>query len=297
MIGVELPGLEPSGYLKKEGTGWSAIHDAAEADSCPVGSSYIGLRRSSDWYSIKRSYLYFNTAFLTGKTILAAWLKIYGGGYLYSVGGNPYIVAQNGQPLYPSDALALGDYNYSLYSGNGGQTPCPLSGSDWVFLTFNSTGRSWINKGGQTKLCLRLSTDIDSTPPASGGNEFTFFPVYAYLCIQYEDEEEPPTPAPVGYAGYVWVEDADGYLHYIDASGYNRYSAGAYIETVGILQAGGLRIIGTKLCYVNQNGERYGIEGTLVVGSIGTASDIKVIDTTLAYIDEYGQERRIEGDT
>jgi hypothetical protein len=81
----------------------------------------------------------------------------------------------NGQPTRPSDPVVVGDYDESLYSGNGGTISSykfkGLNPGDfgippcWGYVILNATGINWINKGGITKLCMRSSYDIAGTPP------------------------------------------------------------------------------------------------------------------------------------
>lgn len=128
-----------------------------------VGQFYADL---SSWkYGIWRSFLYFNTSPLAGKNILTAILRLrnqtkYTGTHAFS------IIVQNGMPTYPHKPLTLSDYNRSHYSGEGGeilQTEFEAGGLMDIILT--PTGRSWINKTGWTKFCLRSSHDIDGAAP------------------------------------------------------------------------------------------------------------------------------------
>lgn len=152
---------------------YATVHDALE--SPPAGiydtQGLIDLMQSLDitppfLYQIYRGFLFFDTSPLVGKNIKSAKLRL----YITSVNiGAGDIVVQNGQPTYPHKPLVVGDYYYGHYSGNGGE----IAEGDLVvnqanYITLNAIGLTWINKTGWTKLCLRLSKDIDSIAPSSG---------------------------------------------------------------------------------------------------------------------------------
>ena len=116
-------------------------------------------------YSVDRSCIYFNTsAFPDALTISAASLKL----YVSNDSSNTdfLITVQSGMPTYPHDPLVAGDYNYSLYSGDGGSlTTAGISTAAYSTITLNATGRGWVNKTGYTKFMLRSSRDISGTAP------------------------------------------------------------------------------------------------------------------------------------
>ena len=72
---------------------------------------------------------------------------------------------QNGQPTYPHDPLQTGDYSKSHYSGNGGGANTSGVGGGWY--NFTLTNFSWLQKQGETKLCLRSSRDISGNTPTT----------------------------------------------------------------------------------------------------------------------------------
>jgi hypothetical protein len=116
--------------------------------------------------SINRSYLYFDTSFLTGKTITGAQIGLYGA-TVYSSIGSWTLEVQSGSPTYPNDPLVATDYYYSNYSGNGGTLASNfLSIGTYDIITLNSTGYGWINRDGITKYCLReVEHDINNSAP------------------------------------------------------------------------------------------------------------------------------------
>lgn len=163
-------------------SGYKDVHDAASgtvvdtSENIYIGQTYNGM---SGVYTIYRGFVFFDTSALPDNAIITeATLSVYG--YQdFSTGSDFSLTIQNGQPDYPNDPLKGSDYNYQNYQGDGGS----LSTSDYkttVYndISLNSTGLSWINTTGVTKLCLRSSRDIGENSPTFGGpNEYVI--VYA----------------------------------------------------------------------------------------------------------------------
>ena len=118
-------------------------------------------------YSIYRSYFYFDTSSIPeSSTITAAELKL--AGQTDQSSQDFYITIQSGQPSHPEDPLVAGDYDKSFYSGDGGSlTTAGLVISGYNTISLNTTGLSWIDKGGVTKLCVRSDRDIAGTTPTT----------------------------------------------------------------------------------------------------------------------------------
>jgi len=153
-------------------------------------------------YTINRAYLFFDTSSLPDDIqITSATLSLYG-----KAGASTpfYIIIQKGESPYPHDPLISQDYDRTHYSGNGGSflaTEFTTSGYNDISLT--PDGRSWINKQGMTKFCLRSNKDIDDIPPLPGGFELVSF----YSCekgsnyrpkltVEYSTSNNPPyTPS------------------------------------------------------------------------------------------------------
>jgi hypothetical protein len=133
-------------------------------------------------YFIGRGALYFNTTSIPSTAAITnAKLTLD-----YSYYGDDFsatdfdIVVTNGQPTYPHAVLETGDYNKAYYSGNGGSIntlnlPSPFD------ITLNSTGISWINRGGMTKFILRSNRDISGTTPTG----------YEYIILDNEYGNKP----------------------------------------------------------------------------------------------------------
>ena len=138
------------------------------ATSVGVGQDLIGSN-----YLITRGALFFNTSAIpAGAVISSATLQLYNQGY--NINSNFNLTVMNGQPTYPHNPLVGTDYQLSLYSGNGGTFNTASWGTGYNTLTLNSTGISWINKGGTTALFIASSQDISATAP-TGYNALSFY--------------------------------------------------------------------------------------------------------------------------
>ncbi len=147
-------------------------HTTGSQTDGPVGQIYTS---SPALFSIYRSFLYFDTS-ICPTPITSATLHFYVGED-YTGGGDFNITIQNGQPNHPEDILAVGDYLYSYYSGDGGHLSTSGMSLGWNEIALTDT--SWINAGGMTKLALRSSNDINSSGPT--GEE--------YVMLNYSDHK------------------------------------------------------------------------------------------------------------
>lgn len=158
------------GYILKESnvdynTPWVAASGNTPNNATTV--FYIGQRYGGGWYSIYRSYVYFDTSSIPSDAIITlATLSLYG--QENDSAADFLITVQNGQLTYPHDPLVAGDYAKANYSGDGGS----LNTSGFIttgenVITLNVDGRGWIQKGvgAVTKLCLRSSEDIVGSIP------------------------------------------------------------------------------------------------------------------------------------
>jgi len=126
---------------------------------------YVGQKFDPMGYFIYKGFTFFNTSAIPDDaTITSATLSLYG--EVDASDQDFFLIIQNGQPASPHDPLQSDDYYHGNYSGNGGSlNTTGFSSSGYNNITLNSTGRSWINKTGMTKLCLRSSRDINSIAP------------------------------------------------------------------------------------------------------------------------------------
>jgi len=158
-----------------DGESWGVSSDYQVAHDALLGQTeYIGYPEFSigQWpaYIIARSYVFFDTSAIPDDAIItAATLSLHG-----ARDSSDYdfdIVIQSGMPTYPHDPPVDTDYYYVHYSGDGGRfNTSGFSTTGYNDIVLNETGRSWINKTGITKFCLRSSRDINSTIPS--GHEY-----------------------------------------------------------------------------------------------------------------------------
>jgi hypothetical protein len=141
-------------------TAWTAATGTV-VNSLPLycSNDFTGLGT----YVLARGFLIFDTSLIpVGLTITSAIL------YLAQQlpSGTGIITVQNGQPTYPHLPLEPGDYAKGNYGGDGGTIDLGSKGADTYYpFPLNALGMSWINKGGWTKLCLRLQSDINNITP------------------------------------------------------------------------------------------------------------------------------------
>lgn len=125
---------------------------------------YIGQRIFGGNYTIWRAFLFFDTSVIPRTAIIkSAVLSLYGKNDASNTDFD--ITIQNGQPAYPTDPLATGDYNKSHYAGDGGTFNTVNFGYKYLNISLTNTALKWINREGTTKLCLRSSREIAGTVP------------------------------------------------------------------------------------------------------------------------------------
>ncbi len=137
-------------------------------------------------YYIYRSFFYFDTAYIPDDAvIISATLSLHG--MMKKTGSGAFdIHVQNGQPTYPHDPLENGDYDKSHYSGDGGSISTgDFSTSGYNDIPLTSTGISWIDKTGTTKLCVRNSEEIAGNPPNDDKRD------WVSVCTSENEDYEP----------------------------------------------------------------------------------------------------------
>jgi len=177
----DISGLDNTGtYYSSTSDGYIYVNDAvySTAQSAAIGNvlwpdyNQIGQYLTAN-YRVARSFVFFNTSPLPdGAAIVEATLRLHGWQVTDADAWN--VVIQEGMPTYPHDPLVGGDFNKTHYSSDGGSiVASSWVANDWNEITFNATGRGWINLTGDTKLTLRSSEDISATAPT--GSDFVYF--------------------------------------------------------------------------------------------------------------------------
>jgi hypothetical protein len=162
---------------------WANAYSWSTADYIYINNTgqitFSGVQSIGVSYMITRSFLYFNTASLSGFVITATDLKLYISSKSASAAWT--LQVQSGMPTYPHDPIVYGDYVFSHYAGNGGQLASgSMSTGAYNTITLNATGYGWINTSGYTKYCLReLNHDINNSDPG-GATVNNYMAYYSY---------------------------------------------------------------------------------------------------------------------
>jgi len=119
-----------------------------------------------DSFSISRGFMFFDTSAIPDNMIIKDAALAISGVLSPHLAQHFNIVIQNGQPDYPHIPLEPSDYNRTKYDGNGSSINTEdFSQNNYNYIHLNSDGKTWINKQGVTKLCLRSDRDINGIPP------------------------------------------------------------------------------------------------------------------------------------
>lgn len=135
-----------------------------------VGQYYSGEFHEYPYnYAVTRYMTYFDTSDIPDTaTITTADLILMGDLPAHGSSDNFYVTIQSGMPDYPHEPLNAYDFDYTKYSGDGGSLYSLFWDDDGEnIISLSATGRSWINREGMTKFCLRSSKDIDATAPTA----------------------------------------------------------------------------------------------------------------------------------
>jgi len=148
--------------LRKVDADYFTARSATDADSA-TESPTIGQKYDGN-YTTYRSVFSFDTSGLDDACLIESATLWF---FITSNVGLGIVMVKNGMPTYPHIPAVVGDYHRTLYSGNGGTGSIVGSG---LIITLNSTGRSWVNKTGNTKFMLMSQNDISGVAPTA--NEY-----------------------------------------------------------------------------------------------------------------------------
>ena len=207
--------ISNDGYIYNSSTNYNTVRTASTGTVNSSGTSItIGQKKASTiplpTYYIYRGFLFFNTSSLPSNAYIDnATLSLYKASDLSTT--DFQITIQNGQPTYPHIPMQTADYNKNHYAGNGGalNTSGFVNGFNTIYL--NSNGKSWLNRTGLTKLCLRSSRDINGNTPT--GNEYVT--VYANeqggnyqpkLVITYRNQSKIKNTGQTNFKGYLLIQ-------------------------------------------------------------------------------------------
>lgn len=165
-------------YITTTSDGWSygppdvvyaTIHDAPTASSVSytLDSIGIGQRVFGGGYYIYRGYLFFDTSALPDDAnISSAQVGLYGITDNSQTNFNITLQISSTPSVYPHNPIVVGDYDYTLYTGNGGSlSTSGFTTGGYNNISMSATGLTWISLTGTTEVCVRSSRDIASTTP------------------------------------------------------------------------------------------------------------------------------------
>ncbi|HDK27144.1 MAG TPA: hypothetical protein ENG48_08675, partial [Candidatus Atribacteria bacterium] len=160
-------------YVQEETT-YMTAHDAETGTPNLDGASpHCGQKKDANGkYWIYRGFVFFDTSFLTADALIeSASLQLY---YSSDKSDTDFgVVIRNNDGIAPHNPVQDSDYLYSQYIGNGGSENTSQFNGTKLDISLNSTGKSWINKTGNTIFAIISDKDISATPP--DGNEYVLW--------------------------------------------------------------------------------------------------------------------------
>lgn len=153
-------------YLFNNNASYATARTAATGSLGGGTSAAIGQNFSGGLYTPYRAGFYFNTSGIPDDAVVtAANLHLYGMSDS-STTAEFDLVIRSGQPTYPHDPMAVGDYLYTQYAGDGGSiNTTSFVTAAYNTIPLNATGLEWINVTGTTKLMVISSRDINGNTP------------------------------------------------------------------------------------------------------------------------------------
>lgn len=169
------------GYLYRYGADYSAVHNAASANTVYAGTSFSLIQGQafieypvSVWtYRIYRAVCAWNTASIPDAAVITKATLRVRTAEVYTDNAYNIVVVQG---LFSLPPVAADYGNLLVATGARGSVPASslVVGED-TDIELNATGRSEINKTGYTRFALRSSREINSDPPGSGAKEYCVF--------------------------------------------------------------------------------------------------------------------------
>ena len=206
------------GYIFYYGSSYSEVHDSRVGETnVPINNIYVGQQvtthfaqdiKADSTYTICRGFLFFDTSELQEDLeIISVDLKIKTIRDYSDVDFD--IILKSGGSIYPHKPLISEDYditNYESETGGSWNTSEYPGEDEYITISLNSEGMSWINYDGYTKFALLSKRDVDRIPPEAQypnerSNEYMLF--YSadssgdepYLEITYNSNSAPNSPA------------------------------------------------------------------------------------------------------
>lgn len=152
-------------YYGSMAAGWTAVRDAASA---LVTSQVISVQCIAPTPGVERdiyrgNLIFDTTSIKPSVKIKDSKIKLYLVNKTNTAGGPISVRVLDGQPTYPHNPVVDGDYDRTLYSGDGGSRDFDSDAPGAYYdINLNATGIGWINKGGITKFRIaNLEKDVN----------------------------------------------------------------------------------------------------------------------------------------
>lgn len=160
------------GYLYNSASTYASAHNALTGTVYNSYNYIVGGQILYGNYGVDRSCLFFDTSVVPdGATIENATLSLY---VIFDESDTDFNVTIQSSTNYPHLPIQSSDFYFNWYSGNGGsRNTSEIAGAGYWNITLSSTGESYVNDEGYTRLMLRSSNDIANTAPT--GNEYVTF--------------------------------------------------------------------------------------------------------------------------
>jgi len=153
-------------YLRETDSDYNTARNDSCADYHNTGISVhrFGQVYSDGLYYIPRSYLVFNTSSLGSEVIIDSAKLYFYIEWLDTASHWDMTVVEG---LWDSDPPEACDFKTEVWIGeqSGGSKNTTGISSGYDGITLNTTGLTWINKTGTTRLGLRSNKDINGTAP------------------------------------------------------------------------------------------------------------------------------------
>ena len=157
------------GYLYDANAVYSTVRNQTTATVIDtIATLAIGQSYSGGLYKVYRSFVFFDTSSIPDDATIDNATLSFKVSTVPPSGKNFNLTIQNGQPTYPHIPLEIGDYSYQHYSGDGGNiSTSEMVAGNYCNLSLSTTGLSWIDLDGNTKLVLRGDADLNATTPTT----------------------------------------------------------------------------------------------------------------------------------
>jgi len=163
------------GYVYNSDSSWDACHDAdSGVEAYPtfeVGYTYV--YSSPSYYQIHRSFLPINTSGIADNAVINnASLYLYGYQKYNDFDASAHVVQTT---QFDVSTLSSSDFSEIGDTSGGSIDISDFTIGDWNVIELDSTGQSWINKSGWTKLGLRDYYDLIDSDPGSGESDIEWY--------------------------------------------------------------------------------------------------------------------------